>query len=229
MVMGTAGYVAGAGAGQAVDHRTDIFAFGAVLYRDALGQARLPAADAGGDDVGDPERRAACDVAYAGKSSAGVAASGEDRCLEKNPEQRFHSASDLAFALDALSDSGAAPALATPAASRLGLLRPAIVWAVLAGIVAISLAAVWFALGRRNSSPSLRIAEYTQLTHNGHAGQVVGTDGNRLYLQNWPRSISQVSVSGGEIEPVASITLPDPNLLDISPDSSTFWSCLTKQ
>ena len=29
-----------------------------------------------------------------------------NRCLEKNPEQRFHSASDLAFALDALSDSG---------------------------------------------------------------------------------------------------------------------------
>jgi len=28
------------------------------------------------------------------------------RCLEKNPEQRFHSASDLAFALEALSDSG---------------------------------------------------------------------------------------------------------------------------
>ena len=27
------------------------------------------------------------------------------RCLEKNPEQRFHSASDLAFALEALSDS----------------------------------------------------------------------------------------------------------------------------
>ena len=27
-------------------------------------------------------------------------------CLEKSPEQRFHSASDLAFALDALSDSG---------------------------------------------------------------------------------------------------------------------------
>jgi serine/threonine protein kinase len=27
------------------------------------------------------------------------------RCLEKNPEQRFHSAHDLAFALEALSDS----------------------------------------------------------------------------------------------------------------------------
>jgi tetratricopeptide (TPR) repeat protein len=32
------------------------------------------------------------------------------RCLEKNPEQRFQSASDLAFALDALSDSGGSSA-----------------------------------------------------------------------------------------------------------------------
>jgi serine/threonine protein kinase len=28
------------------------------------------------------------------------------RCLEKNPEQRFQSASDLVFALESLSDSG---------------------------------------------------------------------------------------------------------------------------
>jgi eukaryotic-like serine/threonine-protein kinase len=40
------------------------------------------------------------------------------RCLEKNPEQRFHSASDLAFALDALSDSGASPAVAAQVQSR---------------------------------------------------------------------------------------------------------------
>jgi eukaryotic-like serine/threonine-protein kinase len=30
------------------------------------------------------------------------------RCLEKDPQLRFQSASDLAFALDALSDSGSA-------------------------------------------------------------------------------------------------------------------------
>jgi hypothetical protein len=33
------------------------------------------------------------------------------RCLEKNPEQRFQSASDLAFALEALSDPGSSPAM----------------------------------------------------------------------------------------------------------------------
>ena len=40
------------------------------------------------------------------------------RSLEKNPEQRFHSASDLAFALDALSDSGTSPAIAPQAKKK---------------------------------------------------------------------------------------------------------------
>ena len=74
-------------------------------------------------------------------------------------------------------------------------------------------------VANRNSGPPLRISEYTQLTHNGHAGYVAGTDGSRLYLT--PFSIDQVAVSGGEIEPVSSITLPNPILVDVSPDGST--------
>jgi hypothetical protein len=33
-------------------------------------------------------------------------------CLEKNPEQRFHSASDLSFALEVLPESDRVPAVA---------------------------------------------------------------------------------------------------------------------
>jgi Tol biopolymer transport system component len=145
-----------------------------------------------------------------------------NRCLEKNPEQRFHSASDLAFALDALSDSGASPAVAAQAASRR---RPArtLAWSLGAVAAILLAAAAYFALASRNSGPPLRISEYTQLTHNGHAGYVEGTDGSRLYLQT-PEvlSVSQVSVSGGEIEPVSSIPVQDPALRDVSPDGSTF-------
>ena len=42
------------------------------------------------------------------------------RCLEKNPEQRFQSASDLAFALEALSESGGSSPSATAFATRTG-------------------------------------------------------------------------------------------------------------
>jgi len=141
------------------------------------------------------------------------------RCLAKNPGQRFHSASDLAFALEALSDSGASPAIATQAPFRRSPGRT-LVWSI-ALIAVITLVAVaWFEIGNRNPAAPLRIAEYTQLTHNGHAEVVAGTDGSRLYLSS-VFSIDQVAVSGGEIETVPSITLPSPFLLDVSPDGST--------
>src|SRR5664279_5618483 len=40
------------------------------------------------------------------------------RCLEKDPEQRFHSASDLAFALEALSESGSSSLAVVNQSSR---------------------------------------------------------------------------------------------------------------
>src|SRR6202021_1984314 len=40
------------------------------------------------------------------------------RCFEKNPEQRFQSASDLAFALEAISESGISGPVAAPAPTQ---------------------------------------------------------------------------------------------------------------
>ncbi len=143
-----------------------------------------------------------------------------NRCLEKNPEQRFHSASDLAFALETLSDSGGAPAVTAPQTRRPP--RRAALWSTAFIAVACLAALAYFVVANRNSGPPLRISEYAQLTHNGRAGYLAGTDGDRIYLTTLVgASISQVSASGGEIEPVSSITLPIPDLVDVSPDGST--------
>src|SRR5580693_2886098 len=56
------------------------------------------------------------------------------RCLEKNPEQRFQSASDLAFALEALSESGISSVVGIDAPDQRGPSK-ALVW--VAGLVAI--------------------------------------------------------------------------------------------
>jgi Tol biopolymer transport system component len=62
-----------------------------------------------------------------------------DRCLEKNPGARFASASDLAFALDALSaHSGSAPALADAVVRR----RRPMPWVWAVAICLVALAAV---------------------------------------------------------------------------------------
>ena len=82
------------------------------------------------------------------------------RCLEKNPEQRFQSASDLAFALEALSDSGSSTAVAIKQDSRSR-------WIWVAGTaVIVALAAALFAWWR--TPPAVPVVEsVTQLTDDG--------------------------------------------------------------
>ena len=109
VVMGTAGYMSPEQVrGQPVDHRTDIFAFGAILYEMLAGKRafhRSTSAETMTAILNDDPPSISQIVQTAPPGLQRVI----HRCLEKNPEQRFHSASDLAFALEALSDSGSAP------------------------------------------------------------------------------------------------------------------------
>src|SRR6202522_4477435 len=95
------------------------------------------------------------------------------RCLEKNPEQRFQSASDLAFALEALSQSGASAIHVADRVSRAR--RPWIVVVVaLASLAALGIA--WWRI-----PPAVPVMEsITQLTDDGEANKGnLATDGSR--------------------------------------------------
>jgi len=115
-VMGTVGYMSPEQVrGQTLDHRSDIFSFGAVLYEMVSGQRAF----SGESSVEIMNAILKEDVAEL-STSGGQASPGLDRiirrCLEKKPERRFQSASDLAFAIDArnlrhfASGSGHSPA-----------------------------------------------------------------------------------------------------------------------
>ena len=181
MVMGTAGYMSPEQVrGKAVDHRTDIFAFGAILYEMLTGTRafhRSTSAETMAAILNDDPPSISQLVQTIPPGLQRVV----HRCLEKNPEQRFHSASDLAFALEALSDSGMSSGVASGAPEPRWS-RRVLAWS--AGSIAVLAIAVaaYFLIARQNRVGPLRIAEYTQLTHDGHAGEVVGTDGSRLYL-----------------------------------------------
>src|SRR5271169_1356764 len=112
VVMGTVGYMSPEQVrGKAVDHRTDIFAFGAILYEMLAGKRafhRSTSAETMTAILNDDPPSISQIVQTAPPGLQRVI----HRCLEKNPEQRFHSASDLAFALEALSESGSVPATA---------------------------------------------------------------------------------------------------------------------
>ncbi len=144
------------------------------------------------------------------------------RGLDKDPEQRFHSASDLAFALEALSDatalasvSGYAFAERKPVRRRGFLVATALV--VLAGLVAF--AVLWF---RPEAVPA--VSNYVQLTHDGLQKSLIGTDGARLYLSIVTSAVQRttaVAVSGGEQR---DFLMPSPGMIPValSADGSDF-------
>ena len=102
VVFGTVAYMAPEHVrGQAIDHRADLFALGAVLHEMLTGVpvfARATPADTATAILSEEPGEIA--------SNRPVVSALERiarRCLEKRPEDRFQSATDLAFALDAVS------------------------------------------------------------------------------------------------------------------------------
>lgn len=121
VVFGTAGYMAPEQVrGEAIDHRADIFAFGAILYEMLTGRRAFDRPTAAETMTAvlkeDPTETTVGDMAPALERIV-------RRCLEKDPANRFDSARDIAFALETIVGSGAT-ALAT--ASR--RVRPAAAW-----------------------------------------------------------------------------------------------------
>jgi eukaryotic-like serine/threonine-protein kinase len=114
LVMGTAGYMAPEQVrGLPADHRADIFAFGAILY-EMLSGRRAFRGDTTAETMTAILREEPPELAQDGRSLPPALDRIVRHCLEKSPQERFQSASDIAFALEALSgisDSGPKPAV----------------------------------------------------------------------------------------------------------------------
>jgi eukaryotic-like serine/threonine-protein kinase len=168
VVLGTVGYMSPEQVrGQPVDHRTDIFAFGCVLYEMLAGRPpflRATSADTLAAILGaDPPPLAA-----SGRPVAPALQEVVNRCLEKRAPDRFSSAHDLALALHALSASGETPVSSRPtraavttrggARRRLALAAGALAMVACAGLLA------WLVRPRPRDRPSPLRAEFLQLT-----------------------------------------------------------------
>jgi eukaryotic-like serine/threonine-protein kinase len=156
VVMGTLGYMSPEQIkAKPADARSDIFALGAILYEMLSGQ-RAFRGDSAGETMAAILKEDPPDLSVTNQKISPGLERIVRHSLEKNPERRFQSASDLAFDLEELSaPSGAA--IARPAA-RPGrrLLWPAL--ALLAALVGVGLGALWMS-SRRPSPPS-----YQQVT-----------------------------------------------------------------
>src|SRR6185295_16195125 len=132
-VMGTPGYMSPEQVrGQAADQRSDLFAFGTILYEMLAGRRAFR-----GESAADAMTAALRDEPPELPASVLPALDRIARhCLEKNREQRFQSARDLAFQLEAILEPSASSASAVPARRRRAV--PAwVAWtAAAAGLVA---------------------------------------------------------------------------------------------
>jgi serine/threonine protein kinase len=156
VVMGTAGYMAPEQVrGAAIDSRTDIFAFGAVLYEMVSGQ-RAFRRDTAAETMTailkeDPPELSTLDHPVSPGIERIIL-----RCLEKQPEQRFQSAKDLAFALEALSGTTSKSVANAAIASDKGKTRKPLAFTAAIGALCLLLGAAiaWYLHPRPNPVPT---------------------------------------------------------------------------
>jgi serine/threonine protein kinase/Tol biopolymer transport system component len=226
ITLGTVGYMAPEQVrGLTVDSRSDMFAFGVILYEMVLGK-RAFEKPTSADTMSSILNEEPPSISQLAPDTPAALERVVRRCLEKYPEQRFQSASDLAFALEALADPNISSVTAAhlikavePRPNRL----PAI-----AGIVAVVLliAGLVYYLMQPPVEPS--ISNYQQLTHDGQLKSLIGTDGSRLYLglgvggsgSFVPREIAEMSASGGEPRKLPILPSADMVPLALSPSGS---------
>src|SRR6266508_3899388 len=140
VVLGTLGYMSPEQVkGKPADARSDIFCFGAILY-EMLSGKRAFHRDSAAETMSAILREEPPDLSVTNQSISPGLERIVRHAIEKNPEQRFHSAHDVAFALEALSGLSV-PRLEAPSAAVRGRQRTlvvpaAIVVALAAGLVA---------------------------------------------------------------------------------------------
>jgi serine/threonine protein kinase len=103
VVMGTVGYMSPEQVrGQEADHRSDIFAFGIIFYEMLTGR-RAFQGETFAEVMAAIVKEEPAEISAANHQIPAQFGRVARRCLEKRPERRFQTASDLGFAIEALS------------------------------------------------------------------------------------------------------------------------------
>ena len=191
-IIGTLGYMSPEQVqGKPVDHRSDIFSFGTLLY-EMLSGKRAFDSESRFDTMNTIVSKEPPELsAVTGRTFPAGLEKIVRRCLEKTPTERFQSASDLAFALASLADVSDAISADTGSVAvtirRKGLAsRKYLALTILALIlVAIGLPASYL-VGKKNGDQQLPV--FTQITYrNGSVWEArFAPDGqNVLYIAGW--------------------------------------------
>jgi eukaryotic-like serine/threonine-protein kinase len=197
VVMGTASYMAPEQVrGESVDARTDMFAFGAVLY-EMLSGKRAFQRDSPPETMTAILREDVPEITDVQPPIPPALDRIVRRCLEKSPEQRFQSAKDLAFGLEALSQISSASNTAAQAAIVATKRAPQakVAFAGAAVLVGAALLGVGWWIGRAGGA--VPPPEYRQITfRTGFVGNArFAPDGSVVYTAAWQGAPFQMYIA----------------------------------
>ncbi len=217
VVMGTAGYMSPEQVrGLALDPRSDIFSFGAILY-EMLSGKRAFHGETPADTMSSILKEEPPELSETNRNVSPALERIVHHCLEKSPEARFHSASDIAFDLEDL--SGLSGSTARVAAAGTGYVprRRRLLIGLAAGL---GIACVVYGLGWLTGKSSARApqAEYQQITfRTGSIGNARFTpDGSIVYSAAWEGGDNQLYMSRTDDPGSRELGIKDAELLSIS-------------
>jgi Tol biopolymer transport system component len=214
VVLGTVGYMSPEQVrGDPADQRSDIFAFGSVFYEMLSGRRPFSGETAAEvmtailkqdpPELANPEAPAGLERVVR-------------RCIEKRPDERFQSARDIGFALEAVSGASSTALTADPRAVEKR--RRNVLWAGAAVVVAGVLGVGYHWVLQHGTAPPP--PSFKQLTFRRgvvHTARFAPDGHTIVYGAGWEGSPSQVfsaRLEGPESSPLA---VPDGNVASISP------------
>ena len=214
VVMGTAGYMSPEQVrGIAVDARSDIFSFGAILY-EMLSGKRAFHGETSADTMSAILKEDPPDLTETGRNVSPALERIVQHCLEKNPESRFHSASDIAFDLEHL--SGTSGVSSRVAAISSTTQRGKLLGVAAALVIAAAMLGLGWKLG--HGSGAAPLADYKQITfRTGSIGNARFTpDGSVVYSASWDGGADQLYMSRMDDPGARELGIKDAELLSIS-------------
>lgn len=193
-----------------VDHRSDIFSFGAILYEMLTGRRAFR----GETDVDTMTAVLREEPAAGNLDQASIPPAYQDvvkHCLEKDPENRFQSAKDLTFALQTV--TGSSPVKLAPFRKPRRAVSNALPWAIAAVLAA---ATILLAITHRTAEAP---PTYRRLTF--EAGTVYtarfAADGQSVvYGAAWDNKPVRLFTTVGQSNLTQPLAFTDANLLAIS-------------
>ena len=232
VILGTVGYMSPEQVrGRPADQRSDIFTFGSILYEMLTGR-RAFSAPSSVETMNAILKEDPPEISRGQNDLPPGLERIVQHCLEKSPDERFQSARDLGFQLEALSTSssgGAAAGLAAEAAARSGgrggiggrgatatraALLPALVVAILGALASV---AAWYA-GRHVRAPEVPVT-YSDLTFRQgsiFSARYTPDGGTVVYAAAWdghPTALFTVRPGSPESRP---LDLPPAEILSVS-------------